>query len=264
MAKGKARSFLLGIQGLIGHKTAPDWGFIYEASLVRNPKFNIGDRVVLPDGREFRYGKSAGECVSGLGCRFMAAGYVSYTVFAVDAAIEDKEITVPAATHAALDKDELRGGYIVIYDPAGSEQVQFRGIIGNDASILNVAFKVYLDGPLTVAVTTSSAIEVFQNPYASLLTAGTVNKAVAGIPAVQVSASDTYFWVQKSGPVWASPRGGVNDRDQGCYWTHEGQIKDTEASLNAITLPATNTSQYAGHTILGNEDNIGPLFMLQG
>ena len=264
MAKGKAKTTHLGIQGLVGHTSAPDWSFIYETSLTKHPKWNIGDRVVLPDGREFRYGKSAGECVSGLGCRFMAAGFSNYTAADVAQAIDDRQITVPdAATHDAVDKDELRGGYVVLY--GASENIQFRGIIGNDAADADAQCVVYLDGPLVAAVVVgTTGIEVFQNPYASLLTAGTVNKAVAGCPATQVSAADTYFWVQVKGPCWVSPRGGVNDRDQGCYWTHEGQIKDTEASLGAITLPDTNTSQYAGHTILGNEDTIGPLFMLQG
>ncbi len=264
MSKGKARVLSLHRAGLVGHTNAPDWSFIYTTSTVKDPEWDIGDHVKLPDGREFVYGKSSGECVSGLGCRFMAAGFSNYTVADVAQVIGDKEITIPAAaTHDAVVEDELRGGYVVLY--GSSENIQFRGIIGNDAADADDAVKVYLDGPLVAAVVVSTiGIESFQNPYASLKTAGTVNKAVAGCPAVQVSEADMFFWVQKSGPIWASPRGGVNDRDQGCYWTHEGQIKDTEASLGAITLPVTNTSQYAGHTILGNEDTIGPLFMLQG
>jgi len=264
MARGKAKVNYLGREGLVGHANVPDWSFIYTVSATKDSKWNVGDRVVLPDGREFRYAKSAGECVSGLGCRFMAAGFSNYTAADVAQAIGDKEITIPdAATHDEVTEDELRGGYVVLY--GASENVQFRGIIGNAAAVADAPLKVYLDGPLVAAVVVdTTGVEVFQNPYASLLTAGTVNKAVAGCPASQVSEADMYFWVQKTGPCWVSPRGGVNDRDQGCYWTHEGQIKDTEASLGAITLPDTNTSQYAGHTILGNEDTIGPLFMLQG
>jgi len=262
--KSVARVNYLGEAGIVQSVSQGAWDFIYRTSTVKDPKWNIGDRVELPDGRGFRYGKSAGECVSGLGCRFMAAGFSNYTVADVAQVIGDKEITIPdAATHDEVAENELAGGYVVLY--GASENIQFRGIVGNAAAVADAPVKVYLDGPLTAAVVVSTTgVESFQNPYASLLTAGTVNKAVAGCPATQVSDADTYFWVQVTGPCWVSPRGGVNDRDQGCYWTHEGQIKDTEASLGAITLPVTNTSQYAGHTILGNEDTIGPLFMLKG
>ena len=136
MAKGKAKSSLLGIQGLIGHKTAPDWGFLYDTSLTKDPNWTLGDRVVLPDGREFRYAKSSGECASGQSCDFVATGFQSYSTPAVAAAIGDTKVVVTAGTHVALAKDDLRGGYFVSWPAAKKDQ--FRGIIGNDAADVEV------------------------------------------------------------------------------------------------------------------------------
>lgn len=268
MAKGKARSFLLGIQGLIGHKQAPDWSFIYEASTVKSPKFNVGDRVVLPDGREFRYALSSAACVAGQGVEFHAAGVQAYTTMVVAAAIGDKEITVPAGTHVLQAKDALRGGYVVIWNPAGSNSLQFRGIIGNDVTAADVAFKIYLDGPLTEAVTTSSSVELFSNPYVAVRT-GTMNYfAKAGVPAREIAAANTYFWVQTRGCCFAAPQGGKLGTTEGGYvggwWSDYGNISDVATSLNGATVPVGRGTQNAGFAIQGDADNIGPMFMLQG
>jgi len=37
----------------------PNIEFLYEHSSTKNPEYNIGDRVLLPDGRVFRYGLMA-------------------------------------------------------------------------------------------------------------------------------------------------------------------------------------------------------------
>lgn len=264
MSKGKAKSTLLGIQGIVGHQTAPDWSFLYEVSTIKNAHYNIGDHVKLPDGREFIYAKSSGACISGQGCEFTAVGVNAYQALLVAQAIGDKQVTVPACTHsAAFAEDELRGGYALIYD-GSTNNVQFRGIIGNDASTKNSAFVIYLDAALTEAVVAStSAIEVFENPYSGLRTGTSDERPIAGVPARKVTASGRYFWVQKNGPVWVAPQGGVNDRDIGSYWRHDGSLQDTETVINH-TLSGGETSQYAGHLIEGEEDDIGPLFMLQG
>jgi len=264
MAKGKWKSVLLGIQSLVGHRTAPDWGFIYETSLTKAPHWELGDRVVLPDGREFRYAKSSAACISGQGCEFTYSGYTAYTTFVVTAAVGDKEVTVPAATHAALTQDELRGGYICIFD-GSTNNTQFRGIIGNDAADANALFKVYLDGPLTEAVTTSSACETYQNPYAALRTGTHQDYPKAGVPAVKITAANTYFWVQVKGLVWAAPQANLGNTGgkNGGFWHDVGNISDGATALG-VTIPAAKSCQYAGYVVSGSISGNGPLFMLQG
>ncbi len=266
MSKGKAKVTHIAGSGAVGYESGPSWDFIYEASTTKNPNYNVGDRVVLPDGREYRYAKSAGACISGQGAEFTYAGYTAYTTFGVAASVGDTEVTVPAATHAALTKDELRGGYICIFD-GSTNNTQFRGIIGNDAAASGAAFKVYLDGALTEAVTTSSACETYQNPYAALQT-GTMNyNPKAGVPAVKVTAANVYFWVQIKGFCWIAPQGGKLGTTEGGYvgglWSDVGNISDFNTSIG-VTVVAGRGTQYAGYAVLGDADNIGPLFMLQG
>ena len=226
-------------------------------------RFVLGTRYETWDGREYVYSKSAGACISGQGAEITNIGYTAYTAFGVAAAIGDTSVTVPAATHAALAEDELAGGYICIFD-GSTNNTQFRGIVGNEASVLNVAFIVYLDEPLTEAVVaTTSACETYKSPYDGLQTGTSDSRSKAGVPAVKITAADVFFWVQKKGQVWVAPQGGVNDRDRGSYWRHDGSLQDFEI-LSGQTIPAGSSSQYAGYLLAGEENNIGPLFMLRG
>ncbi len=271
MAQGKWKSVLLGIQSLVGHRTAPDWSFIYEASLIKAPGWDIGDRVVLPDGREYRYAKSIGACISGQGCEFTATGAVTgYPIATV--AIGGKKVILgdsgssTVLTHAAaFAKDVLRGGYYLSHDhPAGNADAQVRGIVGNDVSAINAVLTLYLDGPLHKAVDTDEFTEIFENPYAALRTSTSSSLANAGVPAVEVAATLTYFWVQVSGPCFAAPQAAVIDNQTGCYWRNDGSLQDAATAYDVDTGTGAIGSQYAGHTLLGNYAGYGPLFMLRG
>ncbi len=230
-------------------------------------RYIFGTKATTWDGREYIYSKSAGACNSGQGAEFTAAGYTAYTAFGTAAAVGARSVIVPAATHAALAEDELAGGYITIFD-GSTNNVMFRGILGNESASANAAFRVYLDAPLTeVVVASTSACETFQNPYASLQT-GTMNyNPKAGIPAAKVTAASKFFWCQKRGMVWGAPQGGKLGTTEGGYagglWSDVGNISDYNTSLG-VTVATGRGSQHAGHAVLGDADNIGPLFMLQG
>jgi len=259
MAKGKAKRVLLGIQGLIGHKTAPDWSFIYRASSVRDPKWNVGDIVELPDGREFHYAKSSGECASGQAAEYVATGAIPYTLLSVGAAIDDRQLSFVASTHDALAKDELRGGYCLTWPSAKTDQ--FRGIIGNDVSAEDAAITVYLDGPLTIAVTTSTPGECYNNPFLSLRTGSSANLAKAGVPATYISGSGIYFWVQTGGFGWLAPQSDVITNKIGAYYRHDGSIQADQAFSGLVA--GEDTTQYAGNRVIGNYAGNGPLFLLK-
>jgi hypothetical protein len=264
--RGIAVTSRLGSAGDVMHSNTPDWAFIYETSLVKDPKWNLGDHVEIPGGRTYIYCKSSAACISGQGVEVHASGFLAYTAFTVVAAVGATSITLPAATHDAVVVDELRGGYAVIWD-GSTNNVQFRGIIGNDAAVADAACVIYLDGPLTEAITTSSCAEVYTNPYAAVRT-GTMNYyPKIGIPAVKITAADTYFWVQKTGPCFAAPQGGKLGTTEGGYcgglWSDYGNISDYNTSLG-VTVANGRGSQHAGYALQGDADNIGPLFMLQG
>ncbi|KKL67118.1 hypothetical protein LCGC14_2138190 [marine sediment metagenome] len=262
MAKGKAIVVIPRQQGYVSHETAGEWDFIYRASTVKDAAYDIGDHVKLADGREFVYSKSSGVVASGQAAQFVATGAIPYVVLDKAQSEGDKEITFAAVTHSAIAKDELRGGFIVLWGVALKDMT--RGIIGNGASVANASIKIYLDGPLTRDVTTSTPGEAYENPYANLINTGggSSTLAKAGIAATYVSAADMYFWVQKSGFVFIAPQSDMITNKIGGYFRHDGSIQADQAfsSLQA----GNDTTQYAGHRVIGDYNNNGPLFNLQG
>ncbi len=268
MAKGKARTTMLAhTSGLVeGSAGGSSWGFIYQTSTVQPSGYFVGDRVILPDGREFRLAKSSTVLNTSEACHFDQTGIIAYTAAVIAAAIGATTVVVPAATHAALATDELRGGYVTIFGSVSDgADMMFRGIVGNSVSVANAAVTLYLDGPLDVAVDTSSAYEVWQNPYQSLgHTTGSPTLGKVGPPAVYVDAADKYFWVQIRGPIFQNPQATlIENEGLGGNWRGDGSL-DSVANALGATVPDVSTTQYAGYRMVGDAANNGPLFMLQG
>jgi len=268
MAQGKTRGFLANTSPRLveGFASGSSWEYIYQTSTVKDPRFNIGDFVDVPGRGRFVYAKSSAACTTNVGCEFTDTGYISYTAFATSHAVGVSEITIPAATHAALTKDELRGGLVVIFDGAATSYVQIRQIVGNDAAAADTAFNVRLDGQLTDAIASGTeAVEVYKNPYSALRAATLNSYPKAGVPATYVSAANKYFWVQIAGFTWVSPQSGVGDAQgqKGVFWRHDGSLDKADTAL-ATTVPAGSSSQYAGYVVSGSQSGNGPLINLQG
>lgn len=259
MSKFTQRVDYLGTAGLVQSVSEGSWNFLYRASTVKDAKYNVGDRVVLPDGREFVYALSSSAINPGVGCEFDNTGYVAYTAATTAAAVGATSMTVPAATHAALTKDDLAGGFVVLH-LSGVPQV--RGIVGNDAASANAAFVIYLDAELKVAVSTSTGVEVYKNPYSAISAGNDPALAKAGVATAVVGASSTYFWIQRRGWTFISPQSGITGNKDGAMWRHDGSL---DTVLNGVSGDTTYVStQYAGFAAIGSADGNGPLFYLQG
>jgi len=108
---------------------------IYEVSDTQN--YGIGDRLITPDGRVFRYAKSGGICYTGQGSAFYQA--VAFESNCLAALVKtDKQIKFAGKT---FDKDALKGGYITIYGNPGevplpdNADCPHRLITGNNACV---------------------------------------------------------------------------------------------------------------------------------
>jgi hypothetical protein len=259
MSKGKARVQNLGMQATIASQYG-DWDFIYVASLDKDSLYNIGDRVTLADRREYTYAKSSGICYAGQGVETRATYVQTIDNIVTAAAIGVRKLTIDGGTHDALTKDQLKGGYIVCYTAADSpanKTTQFRGIIGNDAADANADFTVYLDGPLTSALSASDSAEVFYNPFSSLILSTDVGYTKFGVPATYVSAANMYFWVQTDGCCWCAAYSGLGlTKERAGYWAQNGTI------TTFTNLGAGDTTQYAGDVVMGDATGVGPLFAL--
>jgi len=265
MSKGKAIVKYGGRTGIVHSRTAPDYSFIYEASLVKNPEYEIGDRVVLPDGRVYRYAKSNGVLYAGQGAQGnveMADG-IDYTLLGAAQAIGDTEVTFAAATHPAFTEDQLRGGHILISDSElvglSDARIQNRGIIGNDASLENAACTVYLDGPLVRAVSTSTYAFCMPSEYSDIWKANKPGASVLGVPAVYVDAAAKYFWLQTWGIAWIAMSGNLGKTDlyRGfAFRGTDGLIVEFDNSV------ANASTQYGGFVVDNNWTANGATFMM--
>ncbi|KKN32575.1 hypothetical protein LCGC14_0812550 [marine sediment metagenome] len=238
---------------------------LYEEDLTQN--YDIGAKEELPDGREFRYCKSTGAGIMqpNMGCNFTDTGYISYTSFVVSAAKGDVEITIPAdASHAILAKDALRGGYVVIFDGSGVNDVTHE-IVGNDASAALVAFKVRLATPLSVTITAADACEVYSNPWSAIAQSTAETLPKAGAPMFSVTAAATHFWLQTKGAKFINPYGTIGADNGGIAvcWRHDGSIDNTETS-RGDSVPTYSMNQPAGVVMAGSKAGNGPLINLTG
>lgn len=261
---GKAKVNYIDQTGDVTHSKAPSWEFIYRTSLVKDSEYNIGDRVVLPDGREFRYAKSASTLNTSEACHHTGTGVIAYVAATESVAVGVSKVTIPAASHSAFAEDELRGGFVIIFGSVSDgADMMFRGIVGNDVSVNGAAVTLYLDGGLDVAIDTSSAYEVYENPWAAMAhTAGSPTLGKAGPPAAYVSATLTFFWCQVAGPVFQNPQSTVKENEGlGVNWRGDGSLESVAQALGAA-VPDVSTTQYAGHRMMGDADNNGPIIWM--
>jgi hypothetical protein len=238
---GKNRVNLMGREGFVSMSEAPSYDFLYEVSTVKPAKWNLGDRVVLPDGRVFRLAKAG------------ALGVVS-ELGAVQTRISNTNAVAPAQATAAslgtvlaagvvdshyvsltiastfghlatgvLTKDELRGGYIVIGNGT-SQHPQTRQIIGHPVLAAAGILTVEIDAALVTAVTVGTTnIEAMMNPYSDLNNTGlgdgvTTFASVMGVPAVSATVGQ-YVWVQTWGACWVTSAGNTcNDSNDRTLW----------------------------------------------
>jgi hypothetical protein len=278
---GKAKCLNALEQGMIGHSDVPDWSFIYKASVIKDPQWNIGDRVVTPDGRVFRYAKvgTAG-VLSSFGATVRASSNISVLAPAqqtLNAGKSDQQIcgavgsrvvtiTIASGDGRAADgvvaKDELKGGYIVLNNQGSSAQC--RCILGNTAVASGGGTTIVtLDGPLTAAVVASTTYtEILLNPYAFVEIFGGSNaeyQSAIGVPAVTATVGQ-YVWLQTWGPLWVVPGGNttpgdsVNDRE--VVFVGDGSINGSAHITNE------NGYQVAGF-IMDSGSTTPPFIMLQ-
>jgi hypothetical protein len=273
MAKGKAKVVYLGREGLVTHQTAPDWSFIYVASAVKDPNWNIGDVVELSNGKGFVYCKSGGVCYTGQGNMvnnaIPATGIDYANNVAVAAAIGATSVSITNGATVAQTEDGLRGGTILLKTASGSDNtaLQCRGIIGNTAAAINVATTIYLDAPLTGALSTASYAYCMPSPYSDVrLAVGNGVQAIIGPAATYVSASGKYFWCQFKGRVMgvACQSGvGTANWQREVVWRHDGSLQPRGTTVT----PAIDggNGQVAGYVVDNNAAlNGGTEIMLTG
>lgn len=197
-------------------------GAVYKVDTTQ--KFAIGARMVLEDGRVFRYFSAGGVCKSQLGAwkkklsntcaaaptqATAAAQLAAYGETLAAGAVGSRYVTVTIdseighLTTGVLTADELKGGYIVIGN--GSAQApQNRRIVSHPVCTVAGSLTLKLDGALIAAVTAgTTTIELIENPWSHLVGDETIEHYVSflGVPAATL-ADGEFGWLQTWGPCW--------------------------------------------------------------
>ena len=189
---------------------------IYEDST--SAVHDIGERLQVGE-RIFYYGKTAAACAAGLccapdesvigtngllgdgSCVLLAAETVRKDQPAITAALAVGN-TWLAVTHASsLDnvvENSLQGGYIVLTDSAGINQIyriKYNSVIASDV----VAIELH-DPIRTATADASTGVGMIQNPFNNLRPGiGDTDQNPSGAPQILI-ASGSYGWFQTFGP----------------------------------------------------------------
>lgn len=283
MSKGKYQSIALGTEGQVTYQTEPNWDFLYSQSTVKDPNWNVGDRVQTPDGRVFRYAK-AGSTMSSMkygvyGYNQLVAEYTSPTcvptstiaVGARSAAFTVTAASIGASRNGVIAEDELRGGYISFYGTTSGDRPQ-RGIIGNTAlAAADTSITLYFDAAIKTAMNASVATEILANPYSDVRSDTEqygIWSSCLGMPNV-LATSGQYYWLQTWGPFRITPTSaalGVNQGERMFVFGANGSICSTATWHTQLATTPTHCYQIAGFLLertTGGSADAAPFINLQ-
>jgi hypothetical protein len=162
----------------------------------------LGERLVTPDGRVFRYAKAgASDLVAGNWIQSPAQVANHQNISVAAAAIGATSITVTlGATLASLN--QYAGGQAVVTITPGLGQAI--NIQGHPAAASAATLVLTLSEPLRVALTTDTRIDLIPNPYNGVIqTPVTTLTGVCVGVATYIIAATEYGWLQRSGPAGA-------------------------------------------------------------
>jgi hypothetical protein len=160
-----------------------------------------GTRMVLPDGRVFYYGQTAGAQTAGAICQ-SAVGVANHDMdlAANTASAGDKSVTVTVGGTAATE-DQYKDGYLYVNDGTGEGHIykirQHDAISSSGSGAINL----YDGDAVAVAFVAATIVGLAKNPYKDFV----VYPTTATGHAVGVAATDfdddDFGWLQTWGPA---------------------------------------------------------------
>jgi len=224
----------------------------------------VGTRMILPDGRVFRYAFANGDIGAGKGVQSsIALANQDTDLVPAAAAVGAKSVTLTFGTSPNTDvtADQYANGYLFVNDVDGEGHV-YR-IKGKDAHIAAdvsaspaVVINLQDGDTIATALTTSSEVGLVANPYQDvIITPGGAQTArCVGYTACEV-ADNSYFWAQTWGEAAVFADGTlvifrpirVSDGVAGAVEEYSSQTDAEEQVVGFATnfLAATTEYQFA-------------------
>lgn len=239
------------------------WDYIYKISTVKDPSWNVGDSVPLPNGKEFVYCLSSGACYTGQGNSLynaIPATGIDYSVLPTSAAKGDTSIVMTNQGVVVQTLNGLAGGTIIL-NPTGTSDnsaLQMRGITGNTAATISGTCTIYLDAALTAALAAGTAYAFcMPSPYSSVRAGDLPACSKVGIAATYVPGSGYYHWEQYAGRCWIAPHAGTGSTAHGreIVWRSDGAIQ--MRGLSGAATVDGEEQQSAGYIMDNNTASNG-------
>lgn len=238
---------------------------IYAADTTQ--RYIYGTRFLMWDGAVYKYSYSTGACYTGQLNKYqnvIGTVGIDYVVLPAEASAGDTKVLMTAAVAQA--KDTLAGGWIefktVNTDAAGNQSGIQRRIIGNDVIAAGGTGYIYLNAPLTVALTTSSYAFCMPNPYSSVKVDSLATTSACGLSAVYVSAAGYNHWEQTWGLGFCTDTAatlGKVDHERQLVLNQQGSV-----APHAYLIAQATAQQHIGFIVDNNASANGmSLIMLQ-
>lgn len=165
-------------------------------------RWPLGTKMVLQDGREYRFGKAGGSNLAVGKLDVATANGANFDELAIPSAVaagtRTFSITNGATTIAA---DDFEDGYVNVEDDAGEGRLYKIKSHGIEAAG-SAAVEVTLAAPqgIQVALTTATTVGLMTNPYKTVIIHPSPNvSAIVGVAQAAITAS-TFGWFQVKGP----------------------------------------------------------------
>ena len=231
-----------------------DWGDEKITSTSEDLGLVIGTRMILPDGRVFRYAFSNGAAGSGTGVQSSAAeaNHDSNLAVSAAAAVGATSASITLGATAAAE-DLYANGYLFFNTAAGSGQV-YR-VRQHDAIGSGGTGTINLEGGDTIveALTTSSKAGLVANPYMHVIPSpgGAQTGRTVGFATRDV-ADNSYFWAQTWGEAAVEADGTLvifrpvrmSDGQAGAVEEYSSQTDAEEQVVGFATNVLAATTEY--------------------
>ena len=233
-------------------------------------RHGIGRRLVLDDGRVFRYSKAGGTLNCDLLAQQVTAQHMAYATVAKTTVIGAIELVADfgaadgAAADGVLAADELQNGYVIIF-PHSANSMNRRIVSNTAVAAGGGEVTLSLDFPLNIAtVVDVTHVEAICSPYYSVKasTTGDTARGFVGLPMVPATLAQ-FCWIQTWGPCWVAPQSdvGTGASNQQVVARYDGSIQAHDYTDTTYSDKQQHVGFVLSHATAGTQG--APFIMLQ-
>lgn len=159
----------------------------------------LGERMVSPDGRVFRYCKAGGTTLVTGKLQQASAEDTTNLQNLTTATVAIGDLTVTTTTTVTLSANQAAGGYLTFTQGTGGKGATYRIKSHPAASTAVVTFT--LEDAIHTAVTGTPKIDVIPSPYDGVVVNPTTASSCPVGVAIYPITNAQFGWIQTHGPV---------------------------------------------------------------